>query len=113
METVSGKEGLTQIKNSFYSITPGGIIMQNIVMPLMSKSLGSFLREQRMLRKIDQKHRISTKHVKSISFQIAKGLSALHSLGYTHRDLKPDNILLNLCDNSDDLIVNICDLGKF
>ncbi|KAK6590926.1 kinase domain-containing [Cryptosporidium xiaoi] len=112
MECVKSKEGITQIKDSFYTVTPGGIIMQNIVMPLMSKSLGSFLREQRMLRKINHNHRISTKQIKSISFQIVKGLSALHSLGYTHRDLKPDNILLNLTNNNEDCVVNICDLGS-
>jgi serine/threonine protein kinase len=28
--------------------------------------------------------------------QVIKGVNELHQLGYVHRDLKPDNIVLNL-----------------
>lgn len=113
METVRGEKGIIQIKGCFYSLTPGGIIMQNIVMPLMSRSLGAFIRENRALRKQNPVHRISPELVKNISFQIAEGLAALHSSGYTHRDFKPDNILLD-ADNSEGGFpkVNICDLGE-
>ncbi|OII71759.1 protein kinase domain-containing protein [Cryptosporidium ubiquitum] len=99
MEAVKGEKGIVQIQGYFYSLTPGGIVMQNIVMPLMSKSLGTFIRENRALRKQNPLHRISPEMVKNISFQIVKGLAALHSSGYTHRDFKPDNILLMDSDN--------------
>ncbi|EAZ51384.1 protein kinase, partial [Cryptosporidium parvum Iowa II] len=114
MEAVKGERGIVQIKGCFYSLTPGGIIMQNIVMPLMTKSLGVFIRENRALRKQNSSHRISPELVKNLSFQIVNGLAALHSSGYTHRDFKPDNILLMDTDDSERKFptINICDLGK-
>ncbi|KAJ1607334.1 putative protein kinase [Cryptosporidium canis] len=114
METVRGEKGIIQIKRCFYSLTPGGIIMQNVVMPLMSRSLGTFIRENRALRKHNSAHRISPELVKSISLQIVEGLAALHLSGYTHRDLKPDNILLMDVDGSEGNFpnINICDLGS-
>ncbi|KAK9173937.1 Protein kinase domain protein [Cryptosporidium meleagridis] len=114
MEAVKGERGIVQIKGCFYSLTPGGIIMQNIVMPLMTKSLGVFIRENRALRKQNSSHRISPELVKSLSFQIVNGLAALHSSGYTHRDFKPDNILLMDMDDSERKFptINICDLGS-
>ncbi|WRK30977.1 Protein kinase domain containing protein [Cryptosporidium parvum] len=114
MEAVKGERGIVQIKGCFYSLTPGGIIMQNIVMPLMTKSLGVFIRENRALRKQNSSHRISPELVKNLSFQIVNGLAALHSSGYTHRDFKPDNILLMDTDDSERKFptINICDLGS-
>jgi len=36
------------------------------------------------------------RHLQSILLQVGKGILELQSLGYVHRDLKPDNIVLNL-----------------
>ncbi|KAF7457900.1 putative protein kinase [Cryptosporidium felis] len=112
MEAVKGNNGIVQIEGCFYSITPGGVIMQNIVMPLMSKSLGSFLRENRLLRKRNSLYRLPPDLIKNIAFQIVDGLFQLHSSGYTHRDFKPDNILM-MDDNSGKFPkICICDLGS-
>lgn len=53
----------------------------------------------------------SSKHleevqVKSIVYDILCGLKYLHKAQLIHRDIKPDNILLN-----DDCTVQICDFG--
>eukprot|EP00039_Didymoeca_costata_P010784 m.146069 g.146069 ORF g.146069 m.146069 type:complete len:508 (+) comp14962_c0_seq12:391-1914(+) len=45
-------------------------------------------------------------HVKWIMYQLIRGLRYLHSAGVLHRDLKPQNILVN-----SQLSIRICDLG--
>ncbi|KAL7067762.1 protein kinase domain-containing protein [Cryptosporidium serpentis] len=119
MESIKNEEGVVSMTHCFYSMTKGGIIMQNIVMPLMNKSLGTFIRDQRSIRKRYPTHRLPPKLVKSIAYQIAKGLHKLHITGYTHRDFKPDNILLSYSSEENDptkggfdVIVKICDLGS-
>ena len=39
--------------------------------------------------------------------QVARGLAALHAMGYAHCDLKPNNILVNVDDD-----VKIIDFGQ-
>ena len=45
-------------------------------------------------------------HVKWIMYQLLRGIRYLHSAGVLHRDLKPQNILINSA-----LSIRICDLG--
>lgn len=45
-------------------------------------------------------------HVRFITYQILRGLKYMHSAGVLHRDLKPQNILIN-----NTLDARICDLG--
>ncbi|KAL7715154.1 Protein kinase gsk3 [Entamoeba marina] len=47
------------------------------------------------------------RHVSIFSYQIARGLAYIHATGICHRDLKPQNILIN----RDTLSLKLCDFG--
>ena len=70
-----------------------------------------------------QQHTVETKEIKRIVIQILQGIFSLHEHKVTHRDLKPDNVLMNgdkiwLCDfglsiNKDMLITILSTLSFF
>jgi serine/threonine protein kinase len=49
--------------------------------------------------------------IKSITYQMLQGLHHIHSRGFIHRDLKPQNILINWDETRLDHQVVICDFG--
>ncbi|XP_076029887.1 cyclin-dependent kinase 5-like [Oratosquilla oratoria] len=49
---------------------------------------------------------ISPEHVKSVMEQLLKGIGFIHSKGFVHFDLKPDNLLITECGT-----LKICDFG--
>jgi len=78
-------------------------VFLNIVMECFPLSLHSFTmkyRQQRLYPPI--------LYVKLFSFQLLAGLNYLHSMGISHRDIKPQNLLVNL----DTGILKICDFGS-
>jgi serine/threonine protein kinase len=47
-------------------------------------------------------------YTKVYMYQIARSLSYIHSLGVCHRDIKPQNLLLNTATHD----VRLCDFGS-
>lgn len=58
------------------------------------------------LRQIIGDPQISDIHISYLTYQVLRGLDAIHSAGIIHRDLKPDNLLVG--ENWD---LKICDFG--
>lgn len=99
---------LVSLNGVFYTTTQRGYQMQNLVFDYMQMSIGKFIRNKKEKNK-EIKSRIEPLTIKYILYQITEGLKDLHAKNIAHRDLKPDNILLNPeCDYK----VAICDLGS-
>lgn len=60
------------------------------------------------LRTFSISNRVGRDDFKQIAVQVLKGLNSMHSVGIAHRDLKPDNILIN----HETFEVVIADLGS-
>jgi glycogen synthase kinase 3 beta len=60
------------------------------------------------LYQVIKKKEISPPLIKIIMFQILKGLNYLKTLSIAHRDIKPQNILVDLSKNK----AVICDFGS-
>ena len=58
---------------------------------------------------IEKNLAVKRKLIFNIFNQILAGLKYIHSLGYVHRDLKPDNILLDTLVSP--IVVKIADFG--
>lgn len=58
---------------------------QYFIMPLYHSNLKQYYR----------KNKIDTPEIKNISYQLLKGIHYLHSVGFAHRDIKPQNVLIN------------------
>lgn len=99
---------LVSLNGIFYTTTQRGYQMQNLVFDYMQMSIGKFIRNKKEKQK-EGICRIEPSTIKYILYQITEGVKDLHANNIAHRDLKPDNILLN---PELDYKVAICDLGS-
>ncbi|OHT16693.1 CMGC family protein kinase [Tritrichomonas foetus] len=92
-----------KMQTSFKSHGKKNEIYLNIVMDYFPMSLHQFNMSHRKERKFP-----ALIYVRLYGFQIFAGLNYLHSMGITHRDMKPQNVLID--PESGEL--NICDFGS-
>ncbi|KAL6060683.1 glycogen synthase kinase 3 [Balamuthia mandrillaris] len=83
----------------FLSVDPDGRLYQNMVLEYMPCTLLQLLKERGSL---------PVQQAKNYFRQLCQGLAHIHSLGICHRDLKPDNVLVNPTTGE----LKICDFGS-
>ncbi|GAW83367.1 protein kinase [Plasmodium gonderi] len=110
LKKMKHSENIIKIKSIFYTTTEKGFRIQNIVFKYMTYSLGKFIRFKKQERRENKYNRIAPSDLKSIIYQICQGIKHLHEHNFAHRDLKPDNILVDI--SSSPIKVEICDLGS-
>jgi hypothetical protein len=82
---------------------PTGALLQFLVFEFMPASLSAYLRSFE-----SQKIHVPFEQTIACLDQIANGLAELHRHNICHRDLKPDNVLVNMEAG----VIKICDLGS-
>ncbi|EDR25922.1 hypothetical protein, conserved [Entamoeba dispar SAW760] len=89
-----------ELKDSFFSKIPNNKddYILNIVMDYMPYNLYQVISEKKL----------ENIQIKSFSFQLIRSLTYIHSLGICHRDIKPQNVLVDLDNNT----LKLCDFGS-
>jgi serine/threonine protein kinase len=92
------------LKHCFYSKgeKPEEVYL-NLVMEYIPETIHRSLRNHTKAKKL-----IPIMYVKVYMYQICRSLSYIHSLGICHRDIKPQNLLLNTKTHN----VKLCDFGS-
>ncbi|CDR94193.1 glycogen synthase kinase-3 alpha, putative [Babesia bigemina] len=113
-------ENVMQYMGTFYTRNRSGIIMQNSLLEHIPYSLRSFIRVlkqkgglahcgvRRTAETPLQGKDCTLRHHESTD--VMNGMIELHARGLVHRDLKPDNVLID--DDHLPTIAKICDLGS-
>lgn len=110
LEKMQNSSNIIEVKSIFYTTTKKGYRVQNIVFKHMTYSLGKFIRLKKQEKEENKFTKIAPAELKKIIYQICVGLKNLHEHKFAHRDLKPDNILIDF--STHDTKVVICDLGS-
>jgi glycogen synthase kinase 3 beta len=91
------------LKHSFYSPNEKGDVFLNLVMEYIPETVYRTLRTHTKARRV-----VPLIYTKCYMYQICRSLAYIHSLGICHRDIKPQNLLLNSRTHE----VKLCDFGS-
>lgn len=95
---------VVQLKHCFHSKgeKPGDVYL-NLVMEYIPETIHRTLRNHTKAKKL-----VPIMYTKVYMFQVARSLAYIHSLGICHRDIKPQNLLLNAQTQE----TKLCDFGS-
>jgi len=102
MQTLS-HPNVVKYMNFFFSSETDGKNFLNIVMEYQSSTIYQLIRSHATVSRC-----IPFEVVKCCAYQMVRAIAYIHSLGICHRDVKPQNFLLN----PKTAIVKICDFGS-
>lgn len=102
LDRLKGSQHVVQMLNIFYTKTPEGKIVQNLVFEYCDTNL-----EEEIQKAKENKRYIPMETIRNYMRQILTGMAYVHKQGVCHRDLKPENILMNK-----EGVVKICDFGS-
>ena len=93
-------ENVLELKDSFFSKIPNikDDYILNIVMDYMPYNLYQVICERKL----------TEKQINLFSFQLIRSINYIHSLNICHRDIKPQNVMIDLKNNS----LKLCDFGS-
>src|SRR5262245_29755847 len=91
-----------QLINSFYERSKGEVFL-NLVLAYVPRNLYEV-----SLAFSKRKERMPVEHVRLYIYQLLRALGFVHSLGICHRDIKPQNLLID----PDTLMLKLCDFGS-
>jgi len=102
LSELKGNKYCVELLDVFYTVGDNDKLTQNFVFEYVPDSLEDFIVRTKKKAKC-----IPLATIKSVIKQLLEGLAFVHSKNICHRDLKPDNVLLD-----DNLNVKICDFGS-
>ena len=94
---------VVRLKHCYYSTTKKEEVYLNLVLEYVPDTVYNVARK---FRKVNQ--RIPSLHVKLYMYQMARSLAYIHSKGVCHRDIKPQNLLVNTTTHQ----LKLCDFGS-
>ncbi|KAK2948460.1 putative protein kinase [Blattamonas nauphoetae] len=87
----------------FYERSNHGKSVLNVLMEYLPESLFAAIRHQ-----TKQQKKINSHLLTLFTYQMLRGTAYLHGLGIVHRDIKPQNILVNVKTG----VLKVCDFGS-
>ena len=102
LEELKKSKRCVKLLDVFYTLDDQNKLTQNFILEYMPDNLENYISQAKK-----EGRYIPVEKIKKIMSQLLEGLAFIHKKKICHRDLKPDNVLLD-----DKLNVKLCDFGS-